>query len=156
MSYSTCEPLPDLQDNRDYKGGNILGSGTNTRKSSSESRNSGTVFPQISRSKGCSSAESSYNDDYDGSHEGRAHSDTEQYNRNKNYSRSSSNSMVVSCKGSPTKFPQINAQYNKSNSVTSLCSTRSRNTPPRAEMCRSPSCPSLWSFDDPGMVENGT
>ena len=156
MSYSTCEPLPELQDNRGHKGGSVPGSGASTRKGSSESRNSGTFFPQISRSKGCSSAESSYNDDNDGNQDRRAHSDTEQYSRNKNNSMASCPLVATPGNGSPTKFPQINIQYNKSRSVTSLCSNRSRNTPPRAEMCKSPSCPSLWSeYDDPGFVENG-
>ena len=156
MSYSTCEPLPELQDNRNHKGGSVPGSGTSTRKGSSESRNSGTFFPQIPRSKGCSSAESSYNDDNDGNQDRRAYSDTEQYSWNKNNSMASCTLRATPGNVCPTKFPQINIQYNKSSSVTSLCSNRSRNTPPRAEMCKSPSCPSLWSeYDDPSFVENG-
>ena len=153
MSYSTCEPLPELQD---HKGGGVPGSGASTRKGSSESRNSGTSLPQIARSKGCSSAESSYNDDNDGNQDRRSHSDTEQNSRNKNNSITNCVLVATPSIGSPTKFPQINIQYNKSCSVTSLCSNRSRNTPPRAEMCKSPSCPSLWSeYDDPSFVENG-
>ena len=160
MSFSTREPLPELQDcSGDHNSGSMPGSGANIRKGISENRNSGNFFPQISRSKGCFSAESTYSDchEVDTNQDGRAYSDIEQYNRHNNTSRTSNASSVgISGKGSPTKLPHIDVHYQKSKSVTSLCSNRSRNTPQRVEICKSPSCPSLWSeYDDPGLVENG-
>ena len=168
-SYSTMERLPELQDseNREKTEQNSVvydqydDIGNKMRKGSSESRGSGSFLPPLNPDKGCSSpASSSCNGEYgqDADNHFSGHIDnkihTHIMSSRTNYSRGSSQA------NTPTKFPLIENRMHKSNSVASLYSTRSRasnDSASRAEFCRSPSCPSLWTDyeTEAHLVEDG-
>ncbi len=153
MSNKPCQP--PQRDLWDCRRTSLTGS-----RGSADSRNSSVYLPHLSRSDGSSSAESG-----GGEREGeqrrqrRQLSDPDQHHyRHENLSRRSYDSSGGNSSGTPTKFPQISdtRRRKKSQSVTSLFSNKRKRNPPRAEICKSPSCPSLWSeFDDPGFVEDG-